>query len=285
MIISLNGKPVDITLDTEKTLGDVLSGLENWISSSGSRIKHIFVNGEPLSANSISEEFEKKVEEIKELDIIIISWGELAVEALNSLLETCILFEKTPFSDRGNLTSDWDGGPASRFLSTEVPDIYSLSKSFFSGEGLSSNDLIILIEERIREAENPRRETENSRALVEGLSKRMEELPLDMQTGKDLRAAETIQLFSRVCEKLFRILTICKMGGLPLDSFKIEELPAFNFMEEFNSALRELSIAYENQDTVLTGDIAEYELSPRILKLHAALIKFLDLNSPAISNP
>ena len=35
--------------------------------------------------------------------------------------------------------------------------------------------------------------------------------------------------------------------------------------------LKELVEAYEIQDAVLVGDLAEYELSPRLLKLYSAL--------------
>jgi hypothetical protein len=35
--------------------------------------------------------------------------------------------------------------------------------------------------------------------------------------------------------------------------------------------MKELIAAYENKDTVLVGDLAEYELSPRLLKLCSVL--------------
>jgi hypothetical protein len=56
-----------------------------------------------------------------------------------------------------------------------------------------------------------------------------------------------------------------------METFVIDELPVKAFIEEFTAALRELSLAYENRDTVLAGDIAEYELAPRFLKFFTAL--------------
>jgi len=94
---------------------------------------------------------------------------------------------------------------------------------------------------------------------------------LDMQTGKDLRAAETLQLFSQMAQKLFRIIYIHKTEGLSLETMTIDSLSVQTFFEEFNSALSELSEAYESRDTVLAGDIAEYELAPRFLKLYSFL--------------
>ena len=271
MLISINGKPADITLDTEKSLGDVLSGIENWISPSRSRIKKICVNGKELNENTLTGEFGRDIAEIKELEILLSSWCELALEALTNLLETCVIYEKAPFAERQKIISDWEGLAAARFLASDIPDIYNLSAKFFSGEGISSSDLVTLIDERLREVADPKAEIVNFEAFVKSITQRMEELPLDMQTGKDLRAAETIQLFSRTCEKLFRFFFICKLEGLSIDSFFIEDIPALTFLEEFNSALTELSGAYEKQDIVLTGDISEYELAPKVIKFYTAL--------------
>jgi hypothetical protein len=99
----------------------------------------------------------------------------------------------------------------------------------------------------------------------------MEDLPLDIQTGKDGRAAETMQLFSRMGEKLFRLLLILKTGGLSLDTFTIDGESAEDFMNDFSAALRELAGAYESSDSVLIGDLSEYELAPRLLKFYSAL--------------
>ena len=279
MVISINGKPVDITLDTEKTLGDVLSGIEQWISPSRSRIQKISVNNKALCENTLSGEFGKDIADIKNLDIVVSSWCELASEALTNLLETCAIYERVPFAERQQIVSAWKGLAAARFLESDIQDIYNLSEKLFSGEGLSSPELITLIEERLREVSDPKAEIEKYEAFVSSIAQRMEELPLDMQTGKDLRAAETIQLFSHTCEKLFRIFHIYKLEGLDLESFVIEDLPALKFIEEFNSALAELSSAYEKQDTVLTGDISEYELAPRVIKFHTALKSYFDTNT------
>ena len=279
MVISINGKPVDITLDTEKTLGDVLSGIEQWISPSRSRIKKISINSKALCENTLSGEFGKDIADIKNLDIVVSSWCELAAEALTNLLETCAIYESAPFADRQQIVSAWKGLAAARFLESDIQDIYNLSEKFFSGEGLSSSELITLIEERIREVSDPGAEIDNYETFVKNIAQRMEELPLDMQTGKDLRAAETIQIFSHTCEKLFRIFFICKLEGLPMDSFVIDDTPVISFLEQFNSALEELSSAYEKQDTVLTGDISEYELAPRVIKFHTALKNHFETNS------
>jgi hypothetical protein len=269
MDILINNKTADITLDTEKTLGDVLSGLDLWLSPSGNRINSIKINGEDVPVDALAGLFDRDIGKIKKLELIINSWRELAAEALGRLLEICIFFEKVPFDERKQIADDFEGSSAARFLSSDIPEILACARSAFSGEGLPAADLAALLEERLREVINTGKEIENSENLVKTVAQRMEELPLDMQTGKDRRAAETIQIFSGIGEKLFRIFFIYKSEGR--DEIKFDGLCERNFIDEFNAALRDLSDAYRNQDTVLAGDIAEYELAPRLMILFAAL--------------
>jgi len=285
MNISINDRPADITLDTEKTLGDVLSGIEMWLSPTGNRIQGISVNGQILGEDTLPASFGRDIKDIKKLDITVSSYRELAGEALGDLLETCTLYEDAAFTERPRIAEAWEKSVAARFLRTDISDMYDLAGRTLCGEGLSAQDLSIIINERLREIAGPVREICGCEELIKTVAARMEELPLDMQTGKDQRAAETIQLFSRTGEKLFRIFFILKSEGLSLDTFVIDELPGRTFIEEFNAALNELSAAYENRDTVLVGDLSEYELAPRLLKFFSALKNYPELPHPSVPAP
>jgi len=285
MNIFINEKPADITLDTEKTLGDVMSGIEQWISPSGSRIGRIRVNGKNIAEDALAEAFCLNVADIKKLEVFVSPWRELASEALGVLYNTCVLYEKAPFDERAPISAAWEQSFAARFLISDIPDIYNLARGALSGEGLSPQGLNALIEERLREMADPETETCNAEAQVKAVAARLEELPLDMQTGKDQRAAETIQLFSRICEKLFRIFFIHKSEGLLLGTFTVDGLSVREFLEEFNTAIKDLSSAYESRDTVLAGDIAEYELAPRLVKFFNALKNITKSGSGVLSGP
>jgi hypothetical protein len=248
-----------------------MSGIEQWLSPSGNRIKKICLDDKDISIDALGEAFCVDVADINKLDVFVSPWRELAAEALEDLYETFILYNNAAFDERKNIAAEWEKSSAARFLLSDIHDISRLAGLAFSGEGLSASDFSILLEERLRELTDPKQEIDNSTAKVELIAGRLEELPLDMQTGKDQRAAETIQLFSGISEKLFRILFIFRSEGFSIEAFTIDGLSAKAFVEEFNSTLRELSSAYENRDTVLVGDIAEYELAPRLLKLFSAM--------------
>jgi len=271
MNIFINDKPAEIALDTEKTLADVMTGIELWISPTGNRIHRISIDDRDISGDALAEAFALDIKDIGKLDVFIRSWRELAAEALGILHETCGLFAKAAFDERGPIFEAWTGSAAARFLKSDIPDIWALANRAMSGEGLLSSDLALIAEERLREIADPWQEINNCGAHVEMVARRMEEFPLDMQTGKDKRAAETVQLFSQIGEKLFRVFFIYTSEGLSMETFLIGDLPARVFIEEFNAALRELSLAYESRDTVLAGDIAEYELAPRLLRFFATL--------------
>jgi len=285
MNICINDQPADITLDTEKTLGDVLSGIEHWVSSSGSRIREISVDGQVLEDEALSGAFDRDVNDIKKLDIAVSAYRELAAEALDILRQTCVFYNGAAFDERPLIAEAWENSAASYFLRADISDIYSLAARAFSGEGLSVQDLSIMIEERQREISSPCLEITGCEVLVKNIAERMEELPLDIQTGKDQRAAETIQHFSRTAEKLFRVFFIFESEGLSLDNFLVDGLSVRAFMEEFTAALTEISAAYENRDTVLVGDLSEYELAPRLLKFFFALKNFSEIPPSFAATP
>jgi len=108
--------------------------------------------------------------------------------------------------------------------------------------------------------------------LVGEICARLEELSLDIQTGKDARAAETVRTFSGIGEKIFRIFNMLKLAGFPVGEITVENASITAYITEFDTALRELLAAYEQHDTVLVGDLAEYEMAPRLHHLHTAIL-------------
>ncbi|MDR0719994.1 MAG: hypothetical protein LBF78_10190 [Treponema sp.] len=271
MKISINGIKADITLEGEKYLSEALSGLEEWISSSGCRIMGIAIDGEKISPGKLPGFFGREIASIGELDISVSSWPELAVEALEVLLDFCDARQEASFEGREEIRANWEKSPACAFINLEINDLAGFVLRSFSGEGLGPKDLRLIVEERLRELRDSKGEVEKSENAVREIAGRMEELPLDIQTGKDGRAAETMQLFSRISEKLFRLLFILKRKGLEEEKLIIGSLPAKAFFGEWSGALKELQSAYETKDTVLVGDLSEYELAPRLLSFYSAL--------------
>jgi hypothetical protein len=271
MDITINGKPADITLESEKTLGDFLTGLESWLDGAGHRISGIQLDGRDIGADALSGSVERALQDVGTIAIKTLSWPDLATEALLYTLENISAWENASPEDRPLILESWREGAAGRFLAEQIPDFFKEIEKVLEGKGFTPEEIKPFFEERLRELEDPYAELDRIEASTAAIAARLEDLPLDIQTGKDKRAAETIQLFSHIAEKLFRLLYRLKFDGFSPDALTIESLPIQKFIEEFGAALKELTAAYEAKDAVLVGDLAEYELAPRLVSLYATL--------------
>ncbi|MHB9292637.1 hypothetical protein Holit_01738 [Hollandina sp. SP2] len=270
MDIFINEQPAGITLESEKTLGEVLAGIEAWLGGSENRISGLRINGSIITGEFLDETFEKDLKDIERLDITISTLPQLALEALYTSQEALRAYENSSFEAQYGIREGWEASAAARFLSEQIPDMYTLLQKAFSGEAPLA-EMNTLLDERMRELVDPRTEFHQASALISGIAVRLEELPLDIQTGKDRRAAETVRLFSHIAEKLFRLLKLLQAQGLALETLSIDTLPFCEFIGAFSAVLKELLAAYGAQDVVLVGDVAEYELAPRLLKLYTTV--------------
>ena len=272
MIISINGEKVDMAPDTEKTIGQVLAGIEAWLDGPNPhfhgklRLSGMEIDGQAVNADSLESVFDREIASIKTLNVKVKSTVELYAEALLYAHNSLVEFENLDFAQKQGYDKIWEAGPAAALIGEQSPVLCNEIKKTLQGEGLNTQALALLIDERLREIENPAEELSRIGTLVTACVSRLEDLPLDMQTGKDKRASETVQLFSSIAEKIFRIYFLLDTQGLLADEIKNEIK-----IEGFSEALKEMLSAYENKDTVLVGDMAEYELAPRLRDLYAAL--------------
>jgi hypothetical protein len=251
-----------------------LLGIESWIQGTGNRLSGLAIDGLKIKAEQLQDSMFNELNNIKTIDISISAWEELAIEALAVLKEACNYYDKASFEEYAEIKKQWENSAAAAFLSAEISDLHVLAGLCFAGEGISVGGLLFAVDERIRELGNPARELQTIEEPVSEIVRRMEDLPLDVQTGKDKRAAETIQLFTQMGEKLFRLLRVLKLQKPGFESFTIDGSGVKDFLNDFNAAIGELSTAYKNQDMVLIGDFAEYEMAPRLSKLYAAFKDF-----------
>ncbi|MCL1814969.1 MAG: hypothetical protein FWG27_04005 [Treponema sp.] len=277
MEININGKAADITLESEKTVGEVLMGIQQWLSELGLFVSGLTIDGKAYGSRSMDDAFILSLENLSSLDIKTSGWADLMMEALLGLKEDLVFYESQNSEERQNSRQHWEKSAPALFFREHDPDLYQTALKTLDGVSFSPAETMALVLERIREIENPAREMAALSPLSEEIAKRLEDLPLDMQTGKDPRAAETITLFSSLVEKLFRIIVLIKYFGTDIESIEVPQMDGFEktnlkeFITDFSAALKEIISAYENKDTILVGDLAEYELSPRLRALTSAL--------------
>jgi len=99
----------------------------------------------------------------------------------------------------------------------------------------------------------------------------LRDIPVQLQTGKDILVMETINRFSTALQSLYQALPLLSITRLKGAAPAIDGIPLDAYPSELSPILSDLLDALKNKDTVLVGDLSEYELAPRIEKLGAIL--------------
>ena len=273
MEIKINDKTLSASLDNENTLGEVLAALEQWITKSGHRITELIIDGQVITASMIESVFSKNINDVKCIDVHTNVLADLSAASLINLLEDIDSFEKLGFDEKKKYFDSWIDTPTAMFISVQMPELYSYCVNTFSSGEVSVQTLKTIAEEIQREINEPVNEIHKLEKIIKEICERLVDLPLDIQTGKDARAAQTIQVFSAVTEKLFRIFKQLDSQGFltgEQDNEKRKEELEQQF-RDFSVVIKDLFEAYEKNDSVLVGDLTEYEASPKLKELYAAI--------------
>lgn len=275
MEIRINGKTADIIIEQEETLGQIIAGLDTLLSESNHWFTGFSVDGEKADSSSMEEAFSKKISSVKILDVYTQPLADFFAICLFDLLGDIKEYEDSGSAEKNNFYEDWKERASSLFAQEQMPDLFSLYENTFKGRGVNLEDLRGITEERLREVKEPAVEIKRIKPAIDEICESLVNLPLDIQTGKDKRAAETIQFFTAVAEKIFRIFRQLDFQGYVTHG----ETPVTRLIGEFGAAVKELLDAYERHDTVLVGDLAEYEVAPRMKELYNSLNDEIEQNS------
>ncbi len=82
MDVRLDGVPLDIVFETEKTVGDVLRGMEEELEKNEATIVEIQADSEVFQASQLDALFEKPIDSVKELSLKSVSYTDVKDVAL-----------------------------------------------------------------------------------------------------------------------------------------------------------------------------------------------------------
>lgn len=99
--------------------------------------------------------------------------------------------------------------------------------------------------------------------LFRDLSARMESVPLDLQTGRDKEAHLAIKSLADSIEDFCHVATLASLFE-DFTEIQINGLEFSKFFADFQPILKDFEEALKNNDTVTVGDLAEYEICPRL---------------------
>ena len=156
-------------------------------------------------------------------------------------------------------------------ISLNGKDVAADEFDMISAEPLTDDtklELIIVTESEIRASFT------NQVAECESLSNELLELSVKLQSGKDKEAGVLISKLADFIEKFCHTATLSALFPAIHSKITIDGKSVNEFFQDFSQILNDFEQAIASKDPVLMGDLAEYEISPRLLSI-AATIKEL----------
>ncbi len=99
----------------------------------------------------------------------------------------------------------------------------------------------------------------------------LKNIPVEMQSGKDIKAKQTIIKLSDVMSAFCSTVTWSSLFPEKFGSIMIDGKNLSDFLSDLSPILKDFSDALENSDSVLLGDLSEYEICPRLESLSKAI--------------
>ena len=107
--------------------------------------------------------------------------------------------------------------------------------------------------------------------LFAELSQQMENVPVALQSGKNKEVSNSIKNVADSIDSFCHIATLASLFPQDFGSTTIDGKQFSDFFEDFSPILSDFEQALSNNDTVLIGDLSEYEICPRLKAISQAL--------------
>ena len=287
MRLKINGKEVTYTLEKETSLEQVVQGVSDWLAGSGMVVTSVRADGADLLALPRGQWAGRPLASVPELDVTVHNAGDLRIEhwqTLHAWLGMLAEEVRAPGSELDELCATLaetvEDARANPFENDGTDSLGRLAEAF---RGQSASDVrrwpaeqktmtTSLIDElrakltaRIRQSSQPAEAVAGCVAALRASLPLLAEVPVHLATGRDGPAMQTI---ASVAETLQTLLAL-----VPFLPPHPERPPLF---DELTGVFRDVVAAFDAKDTVLLGDLLEYEAAPRI----AALLPLLEETAP-----
>ena len=188
----LNDEKIDVTLEDEKTVGDVLKSFEITCEENNAAVIGIQVNGKQITADLFDEEAKKELKDDTKFNFNVVTQQ-------------------------------------------------SIKESF--------KELSFLFKE---------------------LALKLSEVPVALQSGRDKEAHTSIKNLADSIEEFCHIAALASLFQ-EYTSITIDGNPFNEFFADFSPVLNDFEQALKTNDTVSIGDLAEYEICPRLNAISKSL--------------
>jgi hypothetical protein len=294
--IRINGEKIDFTLEQEHVLGEVIDGLQEWLETNGFTIAEIRRDDTNVPLGSKLDWKDDPVQDISVLEIIAHHPMDLAFDKLSAVARFLELIQENADPESAFIRDLMKGAedvgemidavlpiPGSERLSFGSQFLQLASESGISSEGPIRQDafsallkfiseLLLVLSSRIREISDPETELKATMSILDTMLGNIGDVAILLQTGKDVEAMMKLAKFIETVQRMIRVLHyLGEKSHVDLGLLNIEGASTKEFTLSLNDFLRELMSAMETGDTVLIGDLLEYEVAPKLGAFHTAL--------------
>ena len=126
-------------------------------------------------------------------------------------------------------------------------------------------DLTVVSEDAVADA------FKNAAANIKDTVELLTQIPAQLQNGGDSKAKASIARLADVVDNFCHIIALSTLFPARFAAIKIDGKNLSAFFEDFMPIFNDLNGALSNGDTVTLGDLAEYEISPRLTALADAV--------------
>lgn len=283
MEIRINDTVLDFTLENEKKLGEVIEQIDLWLQESNLVLTSITFDDKELLSLPSPEWRDTPVEKVKTLKLVAKPRYEILATNMETILEFLSLLQKALENHDIKLLEELQEGfslmkeSVKKHLSGNQQTELALTElgnsiNYISWEKTEVNKALHLINQLaetfnklLTEISNPVKALNNLALELEQCISEISDVSLLLQTGKDRKAMETIIRFTELNENMIRVfLNLKKSRRKELEELTIDGMSLEEFYTELNTILKELVEAFHAQDSVLIGDLLEYEIAPRL---------------------
>ncbi len=274
MKITVNNTALDFATEG-KTLAFIIASLDEIIENAGQLIVAIHLNGLVIDTKAIAAMEKRMPEESDSLELFTDSICMMKIQAIETLLElvSATKADEEPVI-RESVLQTWSQYKSvfgSLFSAEELSFIEAFEVFLANASPMTkaareetTHRIEVLFTERLHEIKDPKGAMRSAENLFNALKADLSEVPVRIQTGKDAEAMRTMVLVVELINKTVRILPDFTRQFGDSVSMMIGNKNIQEFYDDFNSVLRELMGAFEHKDSVLIGDLAEYEILPRM---------------------
>ena len=189
----VNNAKVDITLEHEKTVGDILQSFEEECAKNNATTVNIVLNGKQVTPDGFDEACATKLADDTTISLTVISVDDISA-AFKDVAKKCT----------------------------------ALAASFL-------------------------------------------EISVKLQGGKDKEVSESVSALADLIDQFCHAVKLSALFPETFGELTVDAKPFHEFFPEFTQILGDFQQALESKDTVLIGDLAEYEISPKLSAIAAAI--------------